>query len=600
MKGFFKTTLAVIVGFFISSAIIFAFSMVFFIGLIAASSSSEPTNVDPQTVLVLDISKSIKEIGEVDPFEKLNSSYFPSNAAIGLHDLLDIIDKASKDDNIVGIYLKGGTFGGSMPMAIEVREALEEFKAKEKFVYAYADGISEAGYYVISESDKIYLNPHGALEFNGLSSEMMYYKKFFEKIGVEPEVFRVGKYKSAVEPFITDKMSDANREQITSYLNNLYNHYLEGVAASRSLDLEEIRDISNNMRIRNAKDALKYRFVDELVYVDQVKQYIADELSLETPSDLSTISYTTYKGALDPRSRQKGSGKIAILSAEGEIIYGPKQNGQSAISNKDLISDINDLAEDDDISAVVLRVNSPGGSALSSDLIWRAIQKLKEKKPVVASMSTYAASGGYYISVACDKIVAYPNTITGSIGIFGLAFNPSELINKKMGLKTYAVSTGKFSNFQSVLDDFNDADRAIIQQSVEEGYETFTTKVAQGRNMKVEEILKIAQGRVWTGEQAKEVNLVDELGGIDKAIEMAASLADLEEGDYKVKYLPGEKDFFQDLLSELDNSAKVSIKNYLYGDYSSYLDKTLFWMKNKKGVQASLPFYQEIEGFERP
>ncbi|ANQ48611.1 signal peptide peptidase SppA [Flammeovirga sp. MY04] len=600
MKGFLKTTLAVIVGVFISSAIIFLFSAMMFGVIIAASSKSEPSKIDPNSVLVLDISKSFKEIGETDPFEKFNSSYFPSNSAIGIHDFVDVIDKAAKDDNISGIYLKGGTFGGSMPMAIEVREALEEFKSNDKFVWAYADGISEAGYYVISESDKIFLNPHGGLEFNGLSSEIMYYKKFFEKIGVEPEVFRVGKYKSAVEPFLTDKMSDANREQITSYLNNLYNHYLEGVAASRGLGLDEIRDISNNMKIRNAKDALHYNFVDELVYVDQVKEYLAEKFELESFSDVNTVGYSKYKDALDARPRRRGEGKIAILSAEGEIIYGKKESGQTVISNKDLVENINDLAEDDDVSAVVLRVNSPGGSALSSDLIWRAIEKLKEKKPVVASMSTYAASGGYYISAGCDKIIAYPNTITGSIGIFGLAFNPSELVNKKLGLQTYAVSTGKFSNFQSVLDDFSEEDRQIIQASVEEGYETFTSKVAQGRKMKVEDILKIAQGRVWTGEQAKEVGLVDELGGIDKAIEIAASLAELENDDYQIEHFPGEKDFLQEFLTNLDNSAKARVKTYMYGEYATYMDKTFKWMNSMKGVQASIPYYQEIEGFERP
>ncbi|NLR92370.1 signal peptide peptidase SppA [Flammeovirga agarivorans] len=600
MKGFIKTTFAVIVGIFLSS---FLLSMLgaFIVGAIVSSSnSSEPAQIDAQSILVLDITKPIREIGETDPFESLNSSFFPSNGARGLHDVLDIIDKATNDENIAGIYLKGGSFGGSLPMAVEIREALSKFKASDKFVYSYADGISETGYYVISEASRVYLNPIGNLELNGFSSEIMYFKDFFEKIGIKPEVFRVGKYKSAVEPFITDKMSDANREQISSYLNGLYDHYLVGVSASRGIDLETLRSISAEMKVRNAEDAVKFKLVDQLAYVDEVKEDIAKMLEIEETSDLSFINYSKYKDALDPRSRRKGEGKVVVLSAEGEIKYGKADGSENVITNKDLVPELNKLAEDDDVSAVVLRVNSPGGSALSSDLIWRAVQNLKKKKPVVASMSTYAASGGYYISMGCDKIVAYPNTITGSIGIFGLAFNPSDLMTKKLGLKTYTVSTGKFSNYQSLLDDFSKEDRAIIQQNVNEGYEVFTSKAAEGRNMSLDALLKVAQGRVWTGSQAYEVKLVDELGGYQKAIEVAAELAGLEEDNYKIKYLPGEKDMLQELLSSLETGSEAKIKEMVLGEYSSYVDGTMSWLESLKGVQARQPYYEVIEGFEMP
>ncbi|WP_044212982.1 signal peptide peptidase SppA [Flammeovirga sp. OC4] len=600
MKGFLKTTFAVIIGLFIFTMVLFVGGSVTLMGIIAAASSdsSEPTMIDDQSVLVLKLSQPLAEIGETDPFEALNSSYFPSNGSVSLQDYLDVIDKATKDDKIAGIYIKGGTFGGSMPMALEVRDALKAFKKEGKFIYAYADYITEAGYYVLAEANKIYLNPIGGLEFNGLSSEIVYLKRFFEKIGVKPEIFRVGKYKSAVEPFMTDKMSAANKEQISSYLNSLYDEYLEGISESRGIKLEELKNISDKMLIRNAHDAQQYKFVDELVYEDEAEAHIAEMLEVEKSSDVSFIKYNKYKKAFDARGRDLDKeGKVVVLAAEGDIIYGKSEGGNKAITNVDLVKEINKLADDESVDAVVLRVNSPGGSALSSDLIWRAVQNLKKKKPVVASMSTYAASGGYYISMGCDKIVAYPNTITGSIGIFGLMFNPSELLNKKLGIKTYAVSTGEFSNFQSPLDDFTKEDFAIIQQSVEEGYKTFTEKAAEGRHMNIDDLLKVAQGRVWTGVQAKQVGLVDELGGYDTAIKIAADLAGLEEDAYKVKHLPGEIDFFQEMLKNLEIETQARLKKSLLGEYSSETDKIMNWMNSMKGVQARVPYLEEIEGY---
>lgn len=400
MKGFLKTTFAAFLALCIFTGVFFVGGSIMVMGIIAASSSggSEPTVIDDQSVLVLKLSQSIAEIGETDPFESLNSSFFPAKGSVSLQEYLDLIDKAAKDEKIAGIYIKGGSFGGSMPMALEVRDALRAFKNEGKFIYAYADYISEAGYYVLAEANKIYLNPIGGLEFNGLSSEVVYLKKFFEKIGVKPEIFRVGKYKSAVEPFMTDKMSSANREQISSYLNSLYDQYLEGISDSRGIKLEELRNISNKMLIRNAHDAQQYKFVDELVYEDEAEAHIAEMLEVEKAEDISFIKYNKYKKAFDPRGRNLDrTGKVVVLAAEGDIIYGKSENGNKAITNVDLVKEINELADDESVDAVVLRVNSPGGSALSSDLIWRAVQNLKKKKPVVASMSTYAASGGYYI-----------------------------------------------------------------------------------------------------------------------------------------------------------------------------------------------------------
>ncbi|NME70296.1 signal peptide peptidase SppA [Flammeovirga aprica] len=600
MKGFIKTTIAVLLGLIIFSFVVFIGGSAALVGIIASASSdgAEPTMIDDQSVLVLKLSQPIAEIGESDPFEALNSSYFPSNGSVSLQNYLDVIDKAANDDKIAGIYIKGGSFGGSMPMALEVRDALRAFKDNGKFIYAYADYITEAGYYVLAEANKIYLNPIGSLEFNGLSSEVVYLKKFFEKIGVKPEIFRVGKYKSAVEPFMTDKMSSANKEQISSYLNSLYDYYLGGISESRGIKLEELRNISNKMLIRNAHDAQQLKFVDELVYEDEAEAHIAEMLEVEKADDISFIKYNKYKKAFDPRSKEgEKTGKVVVLAAEGDIIYGKSEGGNKSIANVDLVKEINKLADDESVDAVVLRVNSPGGSALSSDLIWRAVQNLKKKKPVVASMSTYAASGGYYISMGCDKIVAYPNTITGSIGIFGLMFNPSELLNKKLGIKTYAVSTGEFSNFQSPLDDFSKEDFAIIQQSVEEGYKTFTEKAAEGRHMNIDDLLKVAQGRVWTGIQAKEVGLVDQLGGYETAIDIAADLAGLEVDSYEVDHLPGELDFFEEMFKGLEIETQAYLKKSLMGEYSSETDKVMKWMNSMKGVQARVPYLEEIEGY---
>ena len=457
------------------------------------------------------------------------------------------------------------------------------FPESGKFIVAYDEAYSEGGYFLASVADEIYLNPLGGIDFNGFSSEGIFLKGFFEKVGIKPEVFRVGEFKSAVEPFILDKMSPENRLQTQYFLDDINNHALELIAKSRGIAQDSLIRINHQMLVRKPKDAVTYKLATALKYEDEVHSILKEKLGLKEDEQIATINATDL-GGMAKSKNITSSNRIAVILAEGEIVDG---NADGAISSEKFAKEIRKARKDENIKAIVLRVNSPGGSILASDVIWREMSEAKKVKPVIVSMGEVAASGGYYIAAPADTIVAQPNTITGSIGIFGILFNVQELVNDKLGVTTDVVSTGELSDFGNMARPLSEVERTIIQSSVEDGYETFISRVAEGRGMHPDSVRKIASGRVWTGSQAKARGLVDVLGGLDTAIGIAA--AKIKAGDdYRVVYYPEKKPWFEELMVSFSDQVQVRILQTQLGDQYPLYQK-IQRLKNYQGVQVRMP-----------
>lgn len=584
---FLGNVLAVIVGLFVFSILSF---LLFFglIGIIAASSDEEVT-LEKNTVLHLDLNgRTLVERTSEDDFDFGGfANPFGQDFSAGLINLKKAIEEAKTNENIKGIYLNAGMILAGQANLLELREALKDFKTSGKFIVAYDEIYSEGGYYLASVADEIYLNPLGGMDFNGLSSEGIFLKGFFEKVGIKPEVFRVGEFKSAVEPFILDKMSDENRLQTQFFLDDINQEMLLAVSESRGVSLDSTVLINNQMLVRMPEDAVSYHLVDELTYEDEVHAKLREKLELDEEDEIPTINATKL-GSLAKSKNLTSKNRIAVIIAEGEIVDG---SADGVISSEKFAEEIREARKDEDIKAIVLRVNSPGGSILASEVIWREMTEAKAAKPVIVSMGEVAASGGYYISAPADVIVAQPNTITGSIGIFGLWFNVQELINDKLGVTTDVVATGELSDFMNPSRPLTEVERSIIQRQIEDGYETFISRVADGRGMDPEAVKEVASGRVWTGNQALERGLVDELGGLDKAIEIAVEK--IEAGDdYRVIYYPEQKPWFETLMSDFGNNVKIKLlKSQLGAEYE--LLQKIEQLKNYQGIQARMP--QELK-----
>jgi protease-4 len=576
MLQFLKFVGATIVGLFLFGLL----SIFILAGIGSFFSSSEKPDIKENSVLILNLSKPLAERGTESPFDDLNLPIGGGTSKAGLLEIVQSIKNAKKDKHIKGIYINTQAVSAGYASLKEIRDALLDFKKSNKFIYAYGEYYSEGAYYIASVADKIYLNPNGIIEFNGLYSEVAFIKGVLEKLEVRPEIFRVGEFKSAVEPLILDKMSEANRLQVTSYLNAIYDVYLEDIAASRKIDKSQLRQISDSMLVRKPEDAVRYQLATHLGYEDEILEVLRKELKVDKKEKIKFVSPATYYKSIEEKY---SANKIAVLFAEGDINSG--KSSDESIGSETIVSELRKLRKDDKVKAIVLRINSPGGSALASDVMWREIMLTKKEKPVIASMSDVAASGGYYMAMACDTIVAQSNTITGSIGIFGVLFNAENLLKNKIGVTTDRVKTGKFSDLGNPTRPITDQERRIIQDNVERGYETFTTKAAQGRRMSVENLKKIASGRVWAGSQAKENGLVDVIGGLDVAIDIAAKKAKLKE--FQPKYYPVQQDFFTKLIDK--NSENTLIRQQLGEDAYEYY-KALQKIKNMQGVQARLPF----------
>jgi len=580
---FLGNVLAVIVGLFAFT--ILSLLLLFGIAAMLGSSSETEVTLEENSLLHLNLNgRTLVERTTEDDLELgAFSDPFGSESNAGLMNLKKAIAEAKTNEKIKGIYLNTGLINAGQAGLLELREALLDFKTSGKFIVAYDEAFSEGGYFLASVADEIYLNPLGGIDFNGFSSETIFLKGFFDKAGIKPEVFRVGEFKSAVEPFILDKMSPENRLQTQYFLDDINAHAVQLIATSRGLSKDSVMQINSKMLVRKPQDAVTYKLATALKYEDEVHALLKKKLGLTEEDELPTINATDL-GSLAKSKNITSDNRIAVILAEGEIVDG---NADGAISSEKFAEEIRKARKDDNIKAIVLRVNSPGGSILASDVIWREMAEAKKAKPVMVSMGEVAASGGYYISAPADTIVAQPNTITGSIGIFGIFFNVQELVNDKLGVTSDVVSTGELSDFMNMGRPLTEVERTIIQSSVEDGYETFISRVAEGRGMHPDSVRKIASGRVWTGAQAKERGLVDVLGGLDTAIKIAEEKIKAGD-DYRVVYYPEKKPWFEELMLTFTDEVQLRILQRQLGQHYP-LYKKLEGIQRYHGVQVRMP-----------
>ena len=586
MRQFFKYVLATIVGLLLFSFV--GFLLLLGVGA-AFSSSDSKTVVKANSVLKIDLDKPIEEQSTENPF----SDFGPAGGAgdaIGLVELKRTLREAKEDDNIKGIYLQSESPMGGWASLEEVRNALIDFKQSKKFVYAYAENMTEKGYYIASVADKIYLNPAGDLEWNGLNAELSFFKGTLDKLGLKPEIFRVGEFKSAIEPFVRENMSEPNKRQVTSFLNSVNDHMLVRVAQSRGLRVDSLKRYADNLTIQKPADALRTKLITHVGYQDELESVLKKQLGVEEKKKISYVSLNKYEKSGKEDSEGSGSNRIAVIVASGDIHTG--KNGDNSIGSETIAEELRKARLDDKVKAIVLRVNSGGGSALASDVMYREVELAKKAKPVIGSMSDYAASGGYYMLMSCNKIVAQPNTITGSIGVFSLLFNTETFFKDKLGVTYDRVKTNQNADFPSVTHEMTPFQKQTIQRATERIYADFTGKAAAGRKLPVDSIRAIAGGRVWTGAQGKAIGLVDQLGGLDDAVKLAAQSAKLKDGDYKLKYQPRKKPFFEQVMSSFggDEESKIAAQLGELAPYVKYLKK----LKTMEGTQMRMPFELDI------
>ena len=579
-KIFFASLLALIVG-----LVLFIFIMTGIVSLAISGSDDKDIVINSNSVLKITLPLAMKERSSGNLFDLVDLNNMRAKQQPGLNDILKCIDKAARDENIKGIYIDLPDAQGGLAMMEDLRNALLKFKKSGKFIYAYAENYSQGAYYIVSAADKIYLNPQGSIDFHGLMTQLMFFKGTFDKLEIEPQLIRHGKYKSAGETFIMDKMSSENKAQVAAFVDNIWNNMAAGVSTSRNLSLDDVHRIADSLLIRNANDALKYKFVDKLAYFDEFTEDLNIKLGKNKKDKISTVNLNKYKNAADPVKPKYTSDRIAVIYAVGEIKSG--ESSDETIGADDLSATIRKARTDDNIKAIVLRVNSPGGSALASEIIWREVTLAAKVKPLVVSMSDLAASGGYYISCGAARIMAQPNTITGSIGVFGLLFNAQNMLKNKLGITVDGYKTGLYTDIGTVTRPMTAAEEKIIQQSVDQVYDTFTQRVSKGRNMPVSLVDSLGQGRVWSGTDALKHHLVDTLGGLEDAIKLAASIAQLQ--NYRIKEMPEKKKAVQQLMEDLSAKAQLWIENRTLGEEAQYL-KALRSTLRAKGIQTRMDF----------
>jgi protease IV len=571
---------------FLSSCLgaLMAFILVIVIGiaLIAALASDREVEIADNSVLILNLETPITELEVDDPLAEA----FPgaSEQNIGLIQLKQAIAHAKDDAKIKGIYLTTSSLHTGFSSVKEIREALLDFRKSGKWVISYTNSYSEGAYYLATVSDKIYLNPEGDLEFNGLASEAIFFKKMLDKLEIKPEVFRVGEFKSAVEPFLLEKMSDPNRMQITSLINTIYSEVLADISAARKIPKDKLKEISDKMVVRKPELAVSTGLIDSLYYEDQVKEEMRHRLGLKKDKPIPVVKYGKYRKSFTMSKTSKN--EIAVIVADGTILEGESSEG--TVGSTTMSDAIRKARTNEKVKAIVLRINSPGGSFPASDQMWRELKLAAEQKPLIASMSDVAASGGYYIAMACDTIVAQPTTITGSIGIFSVLFDMSGFLNNKIGVTSEEIKTGEAGDMYTMSRPLSDMEKEIWQNRTNDIYDTFTKKAAMGRKMTQEDIKKIASGRVWTGSQGKDNGLVDILGDYQAAIDVAAKAAKVGD-DYKLKYYPRQKTFLERLTGDVEQKARVAMLKNELGIYYPWL-KEWEHVKEYRGVQARMPW----------
>ena len=586
MKQFFKfmfATIAGIIGFFSLLIILFIF-----IGVMASGDKEVP-EIKASTILHIQLNKEITDRANESIFGNIEIEGLSDQNNLGLDKILESIEKAKSDDRIEGIYLDLTFVNTGMASIEEIRNALVDFKKSKKWIISYSEVYTQGTYYLASVADKIYVNPAGIVELKGLATQLMFFKNMLEKLDIDVQIIRHGKFKSAVEPFMLEKMSDSNREQLEKILSTAWGSMINDIAASRDIKTATINELADGLKIQDAKDALKYNFVDGLMYKDELLTELRNKLDLEENGDIITISLGKYSKAKVKGVQVKSSNKIAVIYAAGNIVSGKGSKDQ--MGSETISKAIREARLDDDVKAIVLRVNSGGGSALASDVMWRETTLAKKAKPFIVSMGDVAASGGYYIACAADKIVASEKTITGSIGVFGVIPNMEGFFNNKMGITFDGAKTNDHADMMSLFKPLTGEEKGIIQIGVEKIYDDFITKVAAGRGMTKEEVDAIGQGRVWVGNDALEIGLVDEIGGLNRAIDIAQEMAKLE--NFELENYPKRKDPVEQFIEELTGNLETRFMKAKLGNNYKYYQK-MESITTQTGIMARIPFDIEV------
>lgn len=589
MKDFLKFTLATITGLIVTGVIVFFISILVFFSMV--SSSESETQIRKNSIMMLDLNGALAERSQENPFEFLLDDEY---STYGLDDILSSIKKAKENEEIKGIYIQATSLATGFASLEEIRSALKDFKESGKFIVAYGDTYSQGLYYLSSVADKVLLNPQGMIEWRGLAAAPMFFKDLLAKIGVEMQVFKVGTYKSAVEPFVSTEMSPANREQVNVYLASIWGQLTSDVAESRKVSVDSLNAIADRMiMFHPAEESVKCGLADTLIYKNDVRNYLKAMAGIDEDDRMPVLGLKDMVNVKKNAPKDKSGNVIAVYYAYGEIDGGTSSStGEKGINSVKVIKDLRKLKEDENVKAVVLRVNSPGGSAYGSEQIWYAVSELKKEKPVIVSMGDYAASGGYYISCNADTIVAEPTTLTGSIGIFGMFPNAKGLTDK-IGLNFDVVKTNQYADFGMLTRPMNDGEKGLMQMYVNQGYDLFLTRCSDGRGIGKEELDKIAQGRVWTGSTAKELGLVDELGGLDKAVEIAIAKSGVDA--YTVMSYPKKESFLESLMNT--NPGKYVKARMLNGKVGEmYRQFSILENFDKcDRIQARVPFELNIQ-----
>ena len=588
MKSFLKYTLATITGIILASILLFVIMLASISALVA--SGDKTVTISENSILVLKAGVETPDRGNDDPLSGIDFVNMTFTPVPGLNEILRNIEKASSDKNIKGILIENGLLPSGWATTSEIRNALSKFRESGKFIIAYSDYVlTQQCYYLSTAADKIYLNPGSMLDFKGLSGEVMFYKKALDKLGVEVQVTRHGKFKGAVEPFILDKLSDANKEQIKAYVGSIWNSVIESISESRGISAERLNMLADSLSGNIASGALENKLVDGLMYRNELIDTLKSLSGIEKEKDLNLVSMSKYSKVPDPDKNVSAKNRIAVIYASGTIVTGKGSEGN--IGGNRYAEIIRKQRLDTTVKAIVLRVNSPGGSAVASDIMWKELELAAKAKPVVISMGNYAASGGYFISAPATKIYASPTTISGSIGVFGLLPNAGELLEKKLGLSTETVNTNKNSDFPSVYRPMNSYEKEVMQMSIEEIYSDFVNKVSEGRKMSFASVDSIGQGRVWSGVSAIKVGLVDEIGGLNEALKGASELAGLDK--YSIRELPEAEDAYARILSQLGGDIKMQILKKELGESAKYFN-IVEEIRDLSGIQARMPYFLEI------
>lgn len=594
MKSFIKNIFSSALGFFLALGVLLLIGFIFTIGSIASASQSQKPTVKNNSILYIPLSGTLEEQSVEDPLGELLGS---DDTSLGLNQLLAAVKRAKENKKIKGIFLEGGALAADPASLQELRRALNDFKKSGKFIISYADDYTQGAYYLCSVADRVTINPSGMLMWKGLGQQTMFLKDMLAKFGVKMQVFKVGTYKSAVEPFTNTEMSPANRQQVTAYLNSIWNNFVKDVSLSRKISADSLQAYADrNTTFGDTKDLKQMKLVDDLLYIDEVKSQLKKKVGLDEDEKLTLISPAEV-AALDAPKAENGKNEIAVYYAAGDIVDQVPEgfsNSGAVIAAPEVIKDVEDMMNDDDIKAVVLRINSGGGSAYASEQIWHALKKLGAKKPLVVSMGGMAASGAYYMSSATNYIFAEPTTLTGSIGIFGIIPDASELATQKLGLKFDNVKTNKMSDFAlgNLARPLNADELALMQKYIERGYALFVDRVAKGRKKTAADVDKIGQGRVWTGEQALKIGLVDKLGTLDDAVAYAAKKAGVEK-DYRIVEEPQADPWYMTFINqEKNNYFEQRMRATLGEMYEPVM--FLRTLSGRNYIQARLPYVPNI------